>query len=137
MMGQLVPQMGLTMLGTMQQHAKYKQEQKQQRQLYDLESKRQHAEYVKQNKELKAQQKQAKATARARMAGQGRMSEQGSAAALLNGLNRRSAEDLYHLQQDYKSNTKRRSLLRQENAETVFDRLQHYREIGDSFNEYF
>ena len=136
-MGQLVPQMGLTMLGTMQQHAKYKQEQKQQRQLYDLESKRQHAEYVKQNKELKAQQKQAKATARARMAGQGRVLEQGSAAALLNGLNRRNAEDLHHLQQNYKSNIKDRSLLRQGNSQTAFDRLEHYRQIGDSFTEYF
>ena len=136
-MGQLVPQMGLTMLGTIQEHAKYKQDQKRQKQLYDLESKRQHAEYVKRNKELKDQQKQAKATARARMAGQGRVLGQGSAAALLNGLNRRSAEDLHHLQQNYKSNIKDRSLLRQGNSQTAFERLEHYRKIGDSFTEYF
>ncbi len=79
------------------------QQAKLQRKQAALERNKQKRQYDEKRRKLERDKKQAKAQARARFAAQGRSVQDGSAAALITGLNRRAHEDLQSLTEDYKA----------------------------------
>ncbi len=131
-MGQLtlpltIASTALSALGTQEQA-----ENQQKQASYEAELRKR--QYDRNQQKLAEQKKEVQATMRARMAAQGHGVNEGSSAALLNGLQESINNQSYQLGEDYNSGVTRSLLASEPNR---YDRIGKFLAMGREFNRYF